>query len=250
MKTHFNRHGFTIIETMLFLAVTGVLTLSILIGSTVAINRQRYRDSVESLKGLVQEQYGEVVNVVNMNPDNPSCLLSDGLSFNDGSKTRRGASECLTMGRFILASEEGISAYSVIGISNQEVGNDDLEAIRRYSLGLHDESLEETAVSWGSTISKVLVETEDSDSDSIGVPSSILMVRSPLSGTIMTFTVAGDQSNNLDAMVSADNMKRTDLCVDSQGVVAFGSQRAVRINAGASGQSAVEVPMESDNVCG
>ena len=46
--------GFTIIEVMLFLAVTGALAVAILVGSGVAIGQQRYKDSVNSLQSFIQ----------------------------------------------------------------------------------------------------------------------------------------------------------------------------------------------------
>ena len=49
--------GFTLVEAMLFLAITGLLTVGILVGSGVAISQQRYRDSVNSLKSFIQDQY-------------------------------------------------------------------------------------------------------------------------------------------------------------------------------------------------
>ncbi|MEP6710564.1 MAG: prepilin-type N-terminal cleavage/methylation domain-containing protein, partial [Candidatus Saccharibacteria bacterium] len=54
------RHpGFTIIEVMLFLAISGALAVGILIGSNVAITSQRYRDSLNSLQSLLQQQYNQ-----------------------------------------------------------------------------------------------------------------------------------------------------------------------------------------------
>ena len=48
------QNGFTIIEVMLFLAITGMLAAAILVGSGVAIGQQRYRDS-QGRYGLIDE---------------------------------------------------------------------------------------------------------------------------------------------------------------------------------------------------
>jgi type II secretory pathway pseudopilin PulG len=63
-RTHSDR-GFTVIEVMLFLAVTGALAVGILVGAGVSIGQQRYRDSVNSLKSTIQDRYNQTTNVVN-----------------------------------------------------------------------------------------------------------------------------------------------------------------------------------------
>ena len=65
--------GFTIIEAMLFLAVAGALTVAVLAGSGAAINQQRYKDSVNSFKSLLQQQYSEATNVVNDRDGTQAC---------------------------------------------------------------------------------------------------------------------------------------------------------------------------------
>ncbi|HEU4715394.1 MAG TPA: prepilin-type N-terminal cleavage/methylation domain-containing protein, partial [Candidatus Saccharimonadales bacterium] len=67
------QNGFTIIEVMLFLAITGMLAAAILVGSGVAIGQQRYRDSVSSLQSYIQQQYNKVINVTNDRDKSWTC---------------------------------------------------------------------------------------------------------------------------------------------------------------------------------
>ncbi|MFV0484723.1 MAG: type II secretion system protein [Candidatus Saccharimonadales bacterium] len=56
------RRGFTIIEVMLFLAISGFLLVGILAGTGAGIARQRYTDSVQHVAQILREQYSAVIN--------------------------------------------------------------------------------------------------------------------------------------------------------------------------------------------
>ena len=49
--------GFTIIEVMLSLAVSGLVLVGALIGVSSTIARQRYRDVIETTASLLRQQY-------------------------------------------------------------------------------------------------------------------------------------------------------------------------------------------------
>lgn len=241
MATKTHSSGFTIIEVMLFLAITGALTVGILVGSGVAIGQQRYRDSVNSFKGLIQEQYGQIANVVNSEAEKPVCSRSGGtLLFDDENQQARGTSDCVVMGRFLFIDATNVTAYNLVGEPPaSEVDDDDTTALRSYAFAL--QSPEEHEVSWGARI----VEPKTT-SDSL---TSVLIVRSPLSGSILTYVEDGDHRSNIIAMIDDANMAQKDFCVDSGGGSAMANRLAVRINAKAANQSAIEIPLEEDNVC-
>ncbi len=236
--------GFTIIEVMLFLAITGALTVALLVGSGAAINRQRYRDSVNTFKGLIQEQYGQITNTVNTEPENPICQAVDTiLAFPDGSRQARGTSNCLIMGRFLLVEPQQIRAYNLIGLPpGPDDGDDDDSILRSYTLAIERPEVHEVA--WGAQIVGQ-PGTEDS------VPTSILIIRSPRSGSILTYVQDGDQSGSIRDMITADNTRQRNFCVDPDGSLEFARRRlAVRINERAANQSAIEIPLENEGVCG
>lgn len=237
--------GFTIIEVMLFLAITGALMVGILIGSGLAIDRQRYRDSVDSLKGLFQDQYGQIANVINSEPRNSACSL-DGttLSFDDSeaAKQFRGTSDCLVLGKFMLIEAQQVTIYDVIGepTASSAERSGDSETLRDYGIALRNP--ENRNVAWDSRLT-----SPDSGDDA---EASVLIVRSPLSGAILTYSQDGDLRNSPHSMISDDNMAQKDFCVDPGNINSIRRRLAVRITAGASNQSAIEVPSDSENVCG
>lgn len=246
---HQAQGGFTIIEVMLFLAVTGMLTVGVLVGSSATLGQQRYRDSVNSLKGFIQEQYSQVNNVVNSNANNPTCSKTGNkLKLSTGDDQARGTSECVVMGRFLLVEPTRTTSYNVIGRHNStEEGESDTEALQRY---VYTTASPETKdISWGAMIVK--------PKTTVGMTAGILMLRSPLSGSIVTYVEDIPNIKNVDldeynfdhAMIDDANMAQMNLCVDSQGSAGVGRRMAVRINAGASSQSAVEIPLEKDNIC-
>lgn len=241
MSTH-TRSGFTIIEVMLFLAITGALAVGILIGSSATIGRQRYRDSVNSFKGLIQEQYNQTGNVVNSEMSNPVCNASGlRLVMHDTSKQARGTSNCLVMGRFLLVQPTSVTTYNLIGQPPvPAVGNDDSSTLRAYAMAVQEPEVDE--VSWGARI--VRPKTTD------GATTSVLIVRSPRSGSILTYVQDGDHRTAIRNMIGDANMAQKDFCVDSDGGLLPGARRlAVRIKSGAATSSAVEIPFERDNVC-
>jgi len=247
MRTQ-TRSGFTIIEVMLFLAITGALTVAILVGSGAAISRQRYRDSVNTFKGLIQEQYGQIANVVNSEVENGVCGESEGSlsidTINEGGTGRpRGTSECLMIGRFLLIQSDKATAYNLIGKPPaDDEGSSDSEILGAYSFATHSPEVYE--MSWGAGV----VEPKTKG----GSTTSVLIVRSPRSGSILTYIQEGDHLSSIREMIDDENMKQKDFCVDPDPTSdrpSLRSRLAVRIKARAANQSAIEIPLESEKVC-
>lgn len=245
-----NAHGFTIIEVMLFLAVSGLLAIGILVGSGMAIGQQRYRDSVNTLKSFVQEQYSQTANTENDRSGEEACSGAVVVQPPDNvtSPQPRGTSNCLLMGRLLTIGTDGkqLSAADVVGYRTSTSAPTEVtdlgELQKNYELGVSSVSQENREVEWGARVVK--------PKTAIAMPLTMLIVRSPVSGSVMTFMADGVQTD-LNAMVAggiASGAK--DMCVDPSGEVIGGSQLAVRIGAYATSQSSIEIPSESERVCG
>lgn len=236
------KSGFTIIEVMLFLAIAGALTVGILVGSSVAIGQQRHRDSINSFKSALQRQYSTAVNVVGSETLNPNCVFSSqSLSFDLDNRRPRGTSECLVMGRFVVIDGNTMTSYNIVGRSpSGGSAAGDAAAFQNYALALQAPDVYE--MSWGARIVKP--QTDDS------MLTSVAILRSPLSGAILTYILDGDHSSNIKEMIDDNNMKEKNFCVDSGSGLSMSSRMAVRINARAASSSAVEIPLQGSVTCG
>lgn len=242
--------GFTIIETMLFLAITGLMAVGILVGSGVTISQQRYRDSVNSLQTLLQDQYSAVRDVVNSRDTAWTCDSSGVVAEATTSGGQlRGTADCVLLGRLLQVEENGrdITVADVVGArrANAVTAASDLEEIKtNYLLGVSPVGQEKKEVGWGG----VIVKPGTTEPQSL----SMLVVRSPLSGATLTFTQLGQVSQaNVGTLIEeANTSAAVPLCVDAN-TSAFMRQRlAVQISPFAAAQSAIQIPSESDNVCG
>ena len=241
--------GFTIIETMLFLAVTGLLIMGALIGTGTALANQRYKDAVETFKSVVQTQYAELGSVKNDRSDAWKCG-SDAKPVT-GSEYR-GQSDCLVVGRYMTLNQKDISIYTVL--ANGNVGAtpkpDDIATMKgNYTYNVTPD-VESRTMEWGTEISWP---SSGDGSHSPATPRTlgILILRSPDSGQIYTFTSnaipasssAINSATFTNMMIPGDTIPGQNgrlVCVQSGGSI-FGGDRAVYIQPRASAASAIEV---------
>lgn len=239
-------NGFTIIEIMLFLAVTGLLAAAILVGSGVAIGQQRYRDSVSTLKSYIQQQYSEVTNVVNSRGKAWVCDSSGNIIESAAAGEARGTSDCVLLGRYTTINDTGtkLTTSDVIGYRTpgaSKASSDITELTANYKLAVSPIDQETEDISWGAQVVKQKTTTP--------MPLSILIIRSPLSGSVLTFTSEGVQTD-IKSLVAATNMtSKKELCVNADAGSFVGSRLSVRIDAYATSQSAIQIPSESEAIC-
>ncbi len=232
--------GFTIIETMLFLAITGLLVTSIMVGMGVSINRQRYRDSVTSLQSFIQQQYSDVANVNNGRDSGWICDSLSGsvvqTSVNSG--ISRGKSDCVVLGRLIVVNPDGksLSVNNIIGSSSPKSSSatNDVKAFTDYNMRISPVDTIKKDIEWGASLA---LPGKNS------VPTlSILILQSPISGVIRTFVSSSSVINdsNIKSIININGLSEpAKMCINPTGL--FSSARmAVVINAGASSSAGVE----------
>lgn len=216
--TSSKRSGFTIIETLLFLSVSGILAAAIFVGVGSTINTQRYRDSVNSLQSFFQQQYSDVANVTNENSVN-ACKSGN---------NPRGQSDCEILGKYITTSDgQNLTIKKVLGYPGPTVdNNDDVKALKDYNLYLSQNDTTTYNVDWGSTL------TTPSNST---LQFSILLARSPISGNIRTFS-----TYNKDETISTllNSIQAVNMCV-SPSLATAGRKMSVVLTQNATGPESV-----------
>ena len=141
------RSGFTIIEVMIFLAISGVLIVGVIAGSSVIVSRHRYNDSVQDLTQFLRGQYSAVINTQIFPRDSDiSCILDvntvmsggqvdygklgqyfdiDGNSIDaHDSTTGRGRTNCLVYGMAITFGGNDGNTIQMSPLVGRDVAND------------------------------------------------------------------------------------------------------------------------------
>jgi type II secretory pathway pseudopilin PulG len=231
-------NGFTIVETMLFLAITGLLIMGVLVGTSTSINVQRYRDSVTSLQSYLQLQYSNVANVSNDTTTN-TCNSPD--------STPRGQSGCVILGKYITISPDGttINTQDVLGsdISDTTDVSNDLTALADSNISTNSVDVETYTLEWGASVHY--------PGSGSAATLYMLILRSPTSGVIRTFVSKTPPQNNLLSNILSDTTlsqsASAQLCVDSNGLLT-GTTMAVKIDGNSTSASGVEI-MGDGNGC-
>lgn len=236
--------GFTIIETVLFLAVTGLMISGIMVGVGNSINSQRFRDSVVSLQSFLQDQYSNVSYTINNRNSDYNCGPSGVyLLPGDPSNSSRGQSDCSIIGKLIRSKDnKSLIVNSIVGKipDSLPADVDDVSVFNAsvYSTFISDFDQETYELNWGATYS------DDHNND---LKFSVLILRSPISGVIRTFiykdlvtdtdSIQDHLINNSDSIIN-----ELKICVINPDFTSLTSARrnAVVISANASGTSGVK----------
>lgn len=216
--------GFTIIEVMLSLAISGMVLVGALLGVSSTISRQRYRDVVESTAAMLRNQYDLVTRIqIDQRANDDTCgdISGDSMSsFSNGdNKGGRGRSKCSVYGVAItlgLDSGKRMQVTNLIGIEYNEyrkaiaeanetddpdeiIGTmTDLELLKNLKVtNLFNKNntkcqvtglLTDETYKWDATLETT---TKDEPAEYI-----IMIVRSPRSGAVHTFTMNHSGSTN------------------------------------------------------
>lgn len=174
--------GFTVIELMLFLAISGLLLAGLMIGVGNNITQQRYSDNVASFKALLQDQYAEVLT-----PQNTSEKVK---CNNTGPDADRGTTSCVILGKAVRIEKQGDNSIAtisnVIGVEpikpiNPDYNKGDTDALKDFSPYISDK--DQQTEDLNATIRNVMNVDR-------GNPVTIILyiLRSPVSGLTKVLT--------------------------------------------------------------
>ncbi|MDB5177335.1 MAG: hypothetical protein JWN75_1003 [Candidatus Saccharibacteria bacterium] len=209
-----SQRGFTIIEVMLFLAITGGLFAALMVGVNTGITQQRYLDSVRSYKALVQNQYSEVLNTRNDNAGNTKCSdRKDGNLDQAAPLDVNGTSQCVILGRAIKIMDGGtkvetssVTAYDMTANSND---SSDITVLTNYKPKLSSFNIETTEIDWQGNL-EVPASPGGSSSHSSAF---ILILRSPTTGNIRLFTSPSAPSDLSSIITDANAVAKIENCM-------------------------------------
>lgn len=175
--------GFTIIEVMLFLAITGLMVAGILASASSSLNSQRYLDGVEAIRNLISSEYAKVYSLTNSRDRSDPCL---GVPATDDVW---GTSDCLYAGRLVEMEDSGVNSEHVM-VVRPVVATEDMsepvdDPLRRftYTVASEDDLTESRPLEWGLSAVRL--------GDDTRARVAFLILRSPLDGTVITYNLLG-----------------------------------------------------------
>ncbi len=234
--------GFTIIETMLFLGITGLIMSFMLVGIGTQLNQRRYQDASTSLMTYVENQYNLVSNVNSSRTSSEVCIDNQitTTEIPQDNDAGRGTSDCSIVGRLLRSTDGGraISSTPVIATVDAAtlpltVGDSDVKVLHDASLALGLEP-EQYATKWGTSL---VQPSPDNDKEATF---SILLVRMPTSGAIRTY-VSSSETISLSDLVDGTNAADFRLCLSPGGLLGFDNRpTGILMEAGASGPGQVD----------
>lgn len=235
--------GFTIIEVMLFLAISATLVMGIMAGASVAINFQRYKDATNSFANYMQGQYDRVANVQNDHSTGLTCS-SAGIATSGTPVTLGASLDCYIIGRLLTVSNSGKKITSQVVYSAKDVRTgDDITALAAANLFTSTATAsDDTYVpEWSTAIVPPHLTSPSMDGW------RLLIVRSPTTGTIRTFTTRDPTLVSLKSIVTNGATTRADViaCVDSKGLTNV-PPTGVLIVKDAAGTSGVKITNQGD----
>ncbi|MCA9339217.1 hypothetical protein KC939_02620 [Candidatus Saccharibacteria bacterium] len=240
-----NQKGFTIIETTLFLAVSALLFISLFGGISLAVQRQRYSDSVNSTHSFLQKQFNETLNVVN-NRDDDQCAPNTATI---------GASSCIVMGRAIqlhpaTSDSDKIETFTIIG-EDPDLPDGQEAKITDYNPRIidNDNNAQEYLIPWAAQITAAQLLTTPTATNI----NTIILLRYPESGATFLYAVNSPPINTAldDSYINEDSRIDSDhgavVCLHSQDI----TSAYARINfTGSGSQDGVLVDFDQASNCG
>lgn len=206
--------GYTIIEVSLFLAISASLIL-LVAGLQSMVARQRFQDTMTSLRTTIQSEYEEVRSGINSRlggADIAGC-------GSDGAGTAAGSSVCLATGKLIQfavdSSDVTISYVVATGTipandgtktDEQALGAMTLKVVGAASATATSDAAakpQTAKIQWGSEFAGGWT-IPDSGTPTGGV-SSIAILRSPISSAVLVFAFTANPVDNDSGVLSLAN---------------------------------------------
>lgn len=249
------RRGFTLIEVSLFLALTALIFVGLIVGTSNSISQQRYSDATENFADFLRGVYSQVSD-----PQGISTGRSESAIY--GKLVTFGEEYDLD-GKSIPNDRKGnyVFIYDVVGDIKGNFGSstvlEDLEKLNISPVLTKDNKIspagfaEAYSASWD-------VKIETTDTGNKIFTGAMLVVRSPSSGTIYAYSTeskiqvntaiknyTGGEVNPLKNLTtlgfSTGGADGINFCLRMEGIDFSGRRRNIHIGSDAHNSSAVEI---------
>lgn len=254
--------GFTVIEVMLFLGISGLLMVGLMAGIGQGLNEQRYSDAVQDLKNTLQDQFAAMTSVQNNRSARTLTCNTFGaiVAAPSGSNESRGQSECVIVGRYLVIRGSEVSSYPITAYKKPPLSSPPADDVARilaqYALNLDTRSMSSTKLEWGAQLAWP---TEGPYARNPTTPRSIAIIfmRSPETGQSFIFSSNNVPSEGVLASLSTTSspsfitgmLKNTasipgrgsrTICIEPSGLVGKGHRKAIRLEDFSASPSAIK----------
>lgn len=203
------QHGFTVIEVLMFLAISGLLLFGALAAVGSSVNSTRFNDAVNTTTSYFQKQYNEVSSGRNVRDATLECNNGN---VNNGNSSV-GSTKCVVLGR-LLQFNTGtniISTRYIVGIDTTNLSAGDSAAVVAASpkATVGSTNLEDTfEVPWSINFNKV--------TQGVTVVNTLAIIHSPVSERILFYSFQAPANINVltsNEIKDANLNKPVDICL-------------------------------------
>lgn len=179
--------GFTIIEVSLFLSISALVAVALLAGLRSMVTQQQWRDSINTMRTLIQTEYQNVRSSINNRASAPSACAD---------VTGAGTSNCWTIGRVIqfTVDSKNYKVYDVVAkpASNSCINStaqpcdDDIVALNAASMKLSASTT--STIPWQNNFVRgALIGDGSTTATTSSQFNTIAILQSPISSAILVF---------------------------------------------------------------
>lgn len=233
--------GFTIVETMLVLGISGLMLAGIMASVGAGISAQRYKDAANATVDYFQGQYNLTANTRNDRGDDSYCSAT-GITATPRAEFRA-TSECTVVGRIVRGNGTDASSTPLYAtISSDRINESDpLQALRMSNIVEDTARAEKYSIEWGA---RLFPAGDRSQSQKY----SIAIIRSPFTGVINTFMdTTSDTSSVVEVIEHPDALtKDATFCIDAAGGMTNILSSTLGVKLRANGANASGVSLVSD----
>lgn len=256
-----SKSGFTIIEVMLVLAVTGLMLVGVIAGTYSSIATQRYNDSVRSFSEFLRQVYAEVISPQSLGEGNSDTeavygkVAIFGINAGTDDQTNSETADTVYTATLVGGTHPPRNATNFIqelGYQNPANPSSDVAAHLFCGDGTQASTLDEYIPMWEAKIDNTSNQT---------LKGTLIIARSPASGTVHTaftetvYDIKNDcekASNDFlrdlhDSPENFDYKQEIDFCIvsDNSRIV-----RDIRLAADGHNSSAINlIPADGDVKC-